>query len=336
MLKISLSHQKKYYQEKIKIMTNIEFIEGVKLSNLCDYSFGDQSSVICGVTGAWMKPANITNTEFIHKVNLIKSQRNYMTLFIDNIRLYNRPITVEKEFDQNWINNLMSQNDLLQLCSLLPEINFIIYTNLEDTPIDSQIQNKIPKNVLKIFAVNSIYNDEIVRPFPYGVQRKLNYFDNKIEVLRNTMTQIVEPEKLMYVNHNISTNVKERSGIYELFEGQDWATNSKDRISYDAFLRNIQLHQFMICPIGNAIDCHRNWEVLYLRRVPIMKKNDYLEILFEEFPVLFVNDYSEITENLLIDNYKLFNEAKTMSLDNLDLNKLFVSTVEESIKIINN
>jgi hypothetical protein len=30
-------------------MNNFNFIEGVKLSELCDYSFGDQSGIICRI-----------------------------------------------------------------------------------------------------------------------------------------------------------------------------------------------------------------------------------------------------------------------------------------------
>ena len=71
----------------------MELIEGVTLSKLCDYSFGDQSGK-CGldVYTSFMKDANISNLEFRDKVNEIKKERDYMTLFIDNIRLYKRQI----------------------------------------------------------------------------------------------------------------------------------------------------------------------------------------------------------------------------------------------------
>jgi hypothetical protein len=49
-------------------------------------------------------------------------------------------------------------------------MNFIIFTNLEDTPIDSKIEGKIPNNILSINAVNAIYNNDKIIPFPYGLQ----------------------------------------------------------------------------------------------------------------------------------------------------------------------
>ena len=146
-------------------MSSFSFIEGVRLSQMCDYSFGDQSSIICGVYGGYMKLANVSNIEFVNKVHEISKERSYMTLFIDNVRLYKREILVSNPHDQKWINDLMNSNDLLELCSKFMNMRFIIFTSLEDTPIDNQIHGKIPNNVLCIHCVNSIYHDDKVIPF---------------------------------------------------------------------------------------------------------------------------------------------------------------------------
>jgi hypothetical protein len=57
--------------------------------------------------------------------------------------------------------------------------------------------------------------------------------------------------------------------------------------------------------------------VLYLGRVPIMRRSEYLEYLFKDFPVLFVNNYSDVTEELLLENEHLYQDAL-----NIDINKL--------------
>ena len=87
----------------------------------------------------------------------------------------------------------------------------------------------------------------------------------------------------------------------------------------------------MICPIGNAIDCHRNWEVLYMRRVPVMKRYSYLEELYKDYPVLFVDKYSDVTEELLLSNNHLFEQAQTMDLSNLTLPKFFDNIVDRYV-----
>ena len=94
-----------------------------------------------------MKDANFLNTEFATKVFEVMQTRDYMTVFIDNIRLYKRQIESVKPEDERYVNALMSRSDLLDLCANFPQMKFIIFTNLEDTPIDDFILNKIPENV---------------------------------------------------------------------------------------------------------------------------------------------------------------------------------------------
>ena len=310
----------------------MELIEGVALSKLCDYSFGDQSGQWGNIYTSFMKDANFLNTEFATKVFEVMQTRNHMTVFIDNIRLYKRQIESVKPEDKRYVNALMARSDLLDLCSNFPQMKFIIFTNLEDTPIDDFILNKIPENVACISAVNAITHNDKVIPAPYGVQRRMNPSDDRIEQLTQYMEHVPsKPRNLLYVSHNESSNVK-RMGIKSLFYDKDWAEVNEQRVPYNIFLYNLSGSKFMICPIGNAIDCHRNWEVLYMRRVPIMTRDPYLQKLFENYPVLFVDKYSDITEELLLANDHLFQKAQTMDLSGLTLPTFFDRIVEKALK----
>ena len=309
----------------------MKLIEGVELSNLCDYSFGDQSGSFGNVPGHFMKPANLLNLEFVETI--LSSKKKYITLFIDNIRLYNREIERVKPQDKSYVNSLMKESDLLNLCSQFPDKKFIIFTNLEDTPIDDFIFDKIPDNVLSINAVNALSFGGKVNPIPYGIQRKLNVDDNRSEILLSFMsTQENTIENLLYVNHSVNTNSKERGGINELFSNNSWVKVEDKRVDYHTFLSDLQKSKFMICPEGNAVDCHRNWEVLYMRRVPVMKKNVYLEYLLRDYPVLFVNDYTEVTEEYLLSNEHLFDQMQEIDLDNLNIQTFYDKIVNDSIK----
>jgi len=309
----------------------MEVIEGVALSKLCDYSFGDQSGQWGSIYTSFMKDANFLNTEFATKVFEVMKTRDYMTVFIDNIRLYKRNIASVKPEDEKYVNALMSRSDLLDLCSNFPQMKFVIFTNLEDTPIDDYILDRIPENVVCISAVNAITHNNKIIPAPYGVQRRMNPSDDRIEQLTQYMEHVPsKPRGLLYVSHNESSNAK-RQGIKNLFYDKDWAEVNEQRVPYNIFLYNLSGSKFMICPEGNAIDCHRNWEVLYMRRVPIMTRNPYLEVLFENYPVLFVDKYSDITEELLLANDDLFQQAQTMDLSDLTLPKFFDNIVDRYV-----
>tara|TARA_A100001201_G_scaffold14484_1_gene17617 strand:- start:2211 stop:3134 length:924 start_codon:yes stop_codon:yes gene_type:complete len=305
----------------------MELIEGVALSQMCDYSFGDQAGQWSGIYTHFMKEANLMNFEFVSKVFEIKRSRDYMTLFIDNIRLYNRRI--QEVSDQDWpaVRAMMQKSNLLNLCGNFSDMKFIIFTNLEDTPIDDYIFESIPKNVLKIYAANALSHGGKVVPAPYGVQRKMHPRDNRSELLLQSMVG-KRADKLLYVSHKEDSH-PERIGTRQMFMDKLWTKVDTTRVEYTEFLENLSNHKFMLCPRGNAIDCHRNWEVLYMRRVPVMKRHPYLEELFKDYPVLFVDDYSEVTEDLLKANENLYQRAQEMDLSQLYLPNWFENCVRE-------
>ena len=77
---------------------------------------------------------------------------------------------------------------------------------------------------------------------------------------------------------------------------------------------NITNHTFVLSPFGNGMDCHRTWESLCLGSIPIVKAVN-LRKLFEDLPVLIVNNWSDITRELLdntIEDFKtrIFNYDK--------------------------
>ncbi len=313
----------------------MEIINGTSLSNMCDYSFGDHiggsNPNYCG--GGFIKPANISNAEFLLKTHDFKGR--VMSLFIDNIRLYNRPIEANAGNDANWVSYLLQYNDLLALCAQFPENKFVIFTSHEDTPTEPSLRDKIPPNVLAIYATNAIYNADKVIPFPYGLQRQLGDNDNRLEVMKEYVEKDegknIEPSKLLYINCGLGDerNAKEREYLPN-FNDKTWTTCRFDKNSkhfpyeeYNLFLDEILEHRFMICPQGHGIDCHRNWESLYLRRVPVMRDHNYFRRLMAGFPVLFVDDWSQITEELLKASEPLFEQAQKMDLSQLDLNKMF-------------
>lgn len=313
----------------------MEIINGTSLSDTCDYSFGDHLGGLDpdNLPGGFIKPANLSNAEFLLKAR--KFEGKIMTLFIDNIRLYNRPIQVPVGPDANWVSYLLKYNDLLDLCKQLPDNKFIIFTSHEDTPIDNYID--VPDNVLGIHATNAVYNNDRIIPFPYGLQRPIGKDDPRLQIMKEEVETDMkfEPTKLLYINCGLGAERNHGERAYlPTFEEYKWATCRFDKDSkffpydkYRDFLDEIREHKFMVCPQGHGIDCHRNWESLYLRRVPVMKQSPYFAILMQGFPVLFVDEWSEITEELLKANDHLFQQAQDMSLKKLDLNLIFKSIV---------
>jgi hypothetical protein len=315
----------------------------------CDYSFGDLSGIHTGgapVFSAYMKEANIDNIEFLNKIDEVSKERNYMTLFIDNIRLYKRPVKysaceLNSDFSRMFKDRIVKEshdrNDLLELCSKFTDMNFIIFTAFDDSPIDEYIFEKIPSNVINIYASNAITFGGKVKPIPYGIKRKFSEFDNNHQILLDMTNSNIEPDKLLYVNHNVGTNPY-RIKLNDFLSDKNWATVMNRGVDYIEYLSNIKRHKFMICPSGNAIgcECHRDWEVLYMRRVPVVEDSEYLREIFKGFPVLFVKNFLDVNENILIENEQLYNDVQNLDLNSLDFSILYQNYLSESLDIIKN
>lgn len=71
-------------------------------------------------------------------------------------------------------------------------------------------------------------------------------------------------------------------------------------------------YTFILSPFGVGMDCHRTWEALCLGCIPIICAPNFKN-LFEDLPVLIVNDWSQINETLLNNTIKKF---KTKNFNN--------------------
>jgi hypothetical protein len=70
--------------------------------------------------------------------------------------------------------------------------------------------------------------------------------------------------------------------------------------------KNQSQYAFVVSPLTNGLDAHRTWEALALGCIPIVKTSPLMP-LFEELPVLIVNEWSEVTRHRLqifLDEYK--------------------------------
>ena len=72
----------------------------------------------------------------------------------------------------------------------------------------------------------------------------------------------------------------------------------KEQIPRLSSWENQAKYAFVLSPHGGGLDCHRTWEALCLGSIPIVKKSPIC-YLFENLPVLIVDEWSEVTFELL-------------------------------------
>lgn len=183
----------------------------------------------------------------------------------------------------------------------------------------------MPDNCKKWFASMvdyEGYEDKRIVPLPLGVENN-NIFLNegKRDVLINESNKSVDKyeDKLVFINFKISNNYNERIDAFNSIKDTDFCTFTDcmftpdqldkpkelfphiNKLSYANFASEIHKHHFMLCPVGNGLDSHRLWEALHLGCIPIVRRiTNYIQYE-DKLPILFVDKWSDITKDLLLE-----------------------------------
>ena len=88
--------------------------------------------------------------------------------------------------------------------------------------------------------------------------------------------------------------------------------------THETYLTDIAQSYFTVSPVGNGEDCHKTWEVLYMRSIPIVTRWFGVE-KFKSLgiPMIILDDWSEFKDlDLCKDRYlSLWKDFKTSSLN---------------------
>jgi hypothetical protein len=83
--------------------------------------------------------------------------------------------------------------------------------------------------------------------------------------------------------------------------------------------KNMTDYTFILSPFGIGMDCHRTWEALCLGCIPIIRAPNFKK-LFEDLPVLNVDSWSNISNELLEETIMTFkNKNSSFNYDKLTL-----------------
>ena len=150
----------------------------------------------------------------------------------------------------------------------------------------------------KWYGQNSYSLNSNVFPIPIGFEnlRWESSFGTKTEWLGKVSNEDIEPNLLVYLNCNSNTNIKERGECYNFAKNSDFVTVDLPNLTYLEYLRKIKNHKFVLSPRGNGLDCHRTWEILMMKRVPVIKREGNLEQLYNGIPVLFVDQWEDLNK----------------------------------------
>lgn len=215
----------------------------------------------------------------------------------------------------------LSRFNRLVLPTLSFNVRFVLITSSAlDMAVPSDVRREAETMyssgfVLHWFAVNydgQLHaNDTWISPIPIG----LNLHSLAI---KGTPTEYRQPPQQQ--EHNIlSTRTAAHTSSSDTLvfadfhlQNRQWHTGSREQI-YNTLKNNPLVHflphriprpvlwilyahhRFVLCPHGDGLDTYRVWEVLALGSIPIVKRST-LDAMYDDLPVVIVNDWTDITE----------------------------------------
>jgi hypothetical protein len=290
--------------------------------NKCEYISSRGILKSCDVYSK--NPKSSCNNDYSYLINMIKQKQMF-----DGISIY-----VCSDLLKFFVNKI------------LPYINhkFVLVSGDSDlcVPIEALNINEInillsSKYLLKWFAQNTqIQNSEKIIQMPIG----LDY--HTIGTNPNHKWKLVNENHLPFFQESTLINIKKNSQIfydrikkiYVNFSLYNDRFNDRksalEKIPKDLLDINLDFlprtnnwikmskYAFILSPFGIGMDCHRTWEVLCLGCIPILKAPNFKN-LFSELPVIIVNEWNEVTQELLDKTIEDF-KTKIFNYDKLKLN----------------
>ncbi|MFA6066649.1 MAG: hypothetical protein WC707_05715 [Candidatus Babeliaceae bacterium] len=127
---------------------------------------------------------------------------------------------------------------------------------------------------------------------PFIFDAVLDYIDNK---------KNIDKRSQLYINFASDTNII-RSKLCMLFQEKPFV-HCAARMSLVRYLFDLSQYKFILSPFGNGLDCHRTWEALLVGTIPVVKTST-IDTLYKDLPVIIVQDWDEITEDFLEEQYE--------------------------------
>lgn len=230
-------------------------------------------------------------------------------------------------------------NNIINLIS----VPFVIISAMEDTTFPNEMNGEyinIIKNNINFkhwFSINKIIkNDKFFTTIPYGLDywtiQDRDYFgeikNSSIEqdlifssIIENT-DHFTKRINKIYSNFHLHFTDNRHGGwrkkILSIVPSNIIYYENEKLIRRNSW-KKMSEYSFVLSPAGNGLDCIRTFEALCLGCIVILRKCELDISMYDDLPVLIVNEYYDINENLLNNTIIEFS-TKNFNYEKLKMN----------------
>jgi hypothetical protein len=167
-------------------------------------------------------------------------------------------------------------------------------------PVTPDLYRQKPPHVAHWFGTNMFAIAEDVTPLPLGVGNAAGGSALRPEEFPVDPPRPENRSLLLYANFTSATNSAVREPLSRWVAGKSWITSTGHTGDGGkaAYLEALRRHHFVLCPPGAGEDTHRMWESLYCGAIPVVRCSPVMRT-FHDLPVLFVDEFRNLTEKFL-------------------------------------
>jgi hypothetical protein len=168
-----------------------------------------------------------------------------------------------------------------------PGSDIVLVTHNSDLSVDRDMAAYVETQPIRAwFAANLDFRDPRFRTIPAGIANP-HWPHGNTQTFQNVQASRASKSRLFDVSFSLATNREEREYCLEQTGLQPAAPRS-----FETYLRDLSKAYFCVSPRGNGMDCHRTWEALYLRTVPVVTRS-LLTDHHRDLPMVVLDDWSE-------------------------------------------
>jgi hypothetical protein len=133
-------------------------------------------------------------------------------------------------------------------------------------------------------------------PMPLGVAAPHWPHGNQQALLRahRGMPGVADKKLQAHASFHLTLSHPERADLFWRLQRRAGVAFEPQRLPPEELWAGHADYAFAVSPRGAGLDCHRTWEALVLRTIPIVKRST-LDPAFDGFPVATIQDWDDVT-----------------------------------------
>lgn len=268
---------------------------------------------------------NKVNDKLIFKLSQIGYALYCNAMFTNRVKHIPQDINIVsklKNGDKIFISNAETNICFNALTNILNLKQIKVYFYLMGEPIiPRHIIDRLLPYSLAIFANNNVYDHPNIHIMPIGIRDceyvvpnhkgfNHNYLVNEGNIVCNKEFLCLLCFSFSHEDRNVCYNALSNKSFITNLNKNDYEKQPSIHCGkVPVWINYNYTHKsdYTISPRGCGEDCHRFYEAIYLDSIPIVKRtNTAFDKLFNIFPCLVIDNWEDVTEELLLQNKEFY------------------------------